>query len=614
LSISCPEHEVKAISSVLTIDASSSMEGLGLELAKIAAKAWIDGLPLGISECCITSFNDGNLYQQDFTTDRQRLYSALNNLYANGTTSYDAGLLDPYAGALHAIEAGKYSKVIVFLTDGYPSQYPLVPEIIQKANDLNVQIYCVTLGMNCHPSLVTIAEETDGEWFGNVTTIEQAQEVYIRILNDIQNILPCTIEWMSEKECHEEFIETRISLKDNSAYNTIHYSTPSKGIMHLDLSKQFINFKGVTPYSTKSETVTVTARNSDFFIQNIISSNPLFDVNPKSFHLNEDESKNIEISFTPVDSNYCYTKLDFELNKCDIFGSCCGGYPRRKVKERTIKLVHPNGNEKFFVGSDTTITWDGVLPEELVEIEYSTNNGLSWIMLEESANGLSYNWHVPNTPSNTCLARVTALSEYFEDYKEILICDQIWMEKNLDVTSYRNGDPIRHCPTIKEWEDAADKQEGAWCYYDNDPQNGNTYGIIYNWYAVNNSGGLAPEGWHIPSKEEVERLVQCLGDSLTAGGKMKTTGIKEDNTGLWKTPNTGASNLSGFSAMPGGLRSIPSEFRFILQNEGAFYWTSSSDVYDSKAFYYWLLYNDEEFHSKSFSKSSGFSVRCIKDK
>ena len=130
---------------------------------------------------------------------------------------------------------------------------------------------------------------------------------------------------------------------------------------------------------------------------------------------------------------------------------------------------------------------------------------------------------------------------------EVQICNQIWMTKNLNVDHYRNGDPVRHCQTEEEWQDAAAKKEGGWCFYNNDSLNGEIYGKLYNWYAVSDPRGLAPEGWHVPSDTEWAELVNCLGGSLVAGGKLKQIGIEH-----WLSPNTGASNETCFSALGAG--------------------------------------------------------------
>src|SRR6266487_1634854 len=125
----------------------------------------------------------------------------------------------------------------------------------------------------------------------------------------------------------------------------------------------------------------------------------------------------------------------------------------------------------------------------------------------------------------------------------IKICDQVWMLKNLDVSTYRNGDPI---PKISDNAAWLALTTGAYCYYDNDSANyAATYGKLYNWFAVNDPRGLAPAGWHVPTDAEFTTLVEtCLGGWQVAGGKMKEIG-----TTHWASPNEGATNSSGFTGL-----------------------------------------------------------------
>ena len=121
------------------------------------------------------------------------------------------------------------------------------------------------------------------------------------------------------------------------------------------------------------------------------------------------------------------------------------------------------------------------------------------------------------------------------------------MDKNLDVDRYRNGDPIPKVTDPTAWVALT---TGAYCYYNNDSATyAATYGKLYNWYAVNDPRGLAPAGWHIPSDAEWATIETCLGGASVAGGEMKETG-----TIHWQSPNTGATNSSGFTGLPGGYR------------------------------------------------------------
>jgi len=179
------------------------------------------------------------------------------------------------------------------------------------------------------------------------------------------------------------------------------------------------------------------------------------------------------------------------------------------------------------------------------------------------------------------------------------IGDQIWATKNLDVATYRNGDAIPQVQDIAAW---ANLNTGAWCYYENNT----TYGKLYNWYAVNDPRGLAPIGFHIPSEAEWTRLIEYLGGDYIAGGKMKESG-----TSHWISPNTDATNSSGFTGLPGGYRNNNGTFGGI----GAYgYWWSSSEIDTYYAWYRKLYYNYGEVSSNANqNKEYGFSVRCLRD-
>jgi uncharacterized protein (TIGR02145 family) len=181
----------------------------------------------------------------------------------------------------------------------------------------------------------------------------------------------------------------------------------------------------------------------------------------------------------------------------------------------------------------------------------------------------------------------------------VTIGTQVWMTKNLDVATFRNGDPIPQAKTNEEWHKAGVNQQPAWCYYDNNRKNGKKYGKLYNWYAVNDSRGLAPTGWHIPSDAEWTTLENQLGDD--AGKKMKSTsGWNENGNGT---------NTSGFLGLPGGYRNFNGPFNLIGGNGT---WWSSTEYDAGFAWYRSLVYSSVN-RSMSGSKIDGFSVRCLRD-
>ncbi|MBC8214179.1 MAG: fibrobacter succinogenes major paralogous domain-containing protein [Candidatus Marinimicrobia bacterium] len=191
-------------------------------------------------------------------------------------------------------------------------------------------------------------------------------------------------------------------------------------------------------------------------------------------------------------------------------------------------------------------------------------------------------------------------------YQTIQIGNQTWMAENLKVTHYRNGDAIQTGYSNSEWEDLYDTETGAYCVYDDQESNADTYGYLYNWVAVDDTRNIAPEGWHIPTDEEWQILVDFLGGSSVAGGKMKETG-----TVHWNSPNTGATNESGFTALPGGYRSYDYGNYNDMGNTGCFW---SSTEYDStNAWTRKLYYYSSEVPRYYYCKKHGISVRLVRD-
>ena len=187
--------------------------------------------------------------------------------------------------------------------------------------------------------------------------------------------------------------------------------------------------------------------------------------------------------------------------------------------------------------------------------------------------------------------------------KTVKIGEQEWMSENLNAGHFRNGSPITEAKSNEEWIKYVKAGQAAWCYYENDAENGKKYGKVYNWYAVNDPRGLAPEGWHIPSDEEWTKLIDYLGGWKVAGSKMKSTsGWTEDGNG---------SNESGFLGLPGGYRDDNNGSCANIGNDG--YWWSSTELGKGSAWSRALDYNDDNIDRHGNHKDYGFSVRCIRN-
>ena len=188
-------------------------------------------------------------------------------------------------------------------------------------------------------------------------------------------------------------------------------------------------------------------------------------------------------------------------------------------------------------------------------------------------------------------------------YKSVTIGSQEWLAGNLNVSKFRNGDKIPEAKTVEEWKKASAEGTPAWCYFDGDNKNGKVYGKLYNWFAVNDPRGLAPQGWHIPGDEEWTQLIDNLGGEKVAGDKMKT---KDE----WLYKQTGT-NESGFTGLPGGWRE--SNFCSYIEFGNSGYWWSSTENATFGAWYRRLIYDYPHAFRGDTNKKSGLSVRCVKD-
>jgi uncharacterized protein (TIGR02145 family) len=215
--------------------------------------------------------------------------------------------------------------------------------------------------------------------------------------------------------------------------------------------------------------------------------------------------------------------------------------------------------------------------------EMQVNNGTTWTNLIDGT-------------ATTATPRVT-------------IGTQVWAVHNLDVTTYRDGTPIPEVTDPAAWTALT---TGAWCYYNNNSSLGTTYGKLYNWYAVAGihdadpntpNKVLAPTGWHVPTDDELTTLTTFLGGETVAGGKMKATT-------LWNSSNTDATNSSGFTGLPGALRTKVGTFYGFGHNG---FWWSSTEISTAGARNRSLGYYGGTASRGSDYKAAGFSVRCLRD-
>ena len=424
LSLTCPPTNTPLpVSVVLTFDISTSMNFFGglqqgsgernIEIAKKAGITFLNALQLPPSECAITSFNSNTYLNSDFTDNRAALINNVMQLTppASAGTLYFPAFLDPDFGAIAVAARGKYqSKAIIFLTDGDGRDFFFSStEVINAAKNAGVKIFCIGLRMPLRNDLITISQQTGGDWFSNVRTTKEAEAIYRRIVQKIQGYAPCELVWETsgcdtKREAIIEYVPA--GLKD-----TVSYFIPKDSLTQISVSPLGTSF-GIVAVSTPSQkTVHIKSRNGDITISGLTLSDPRFTIiSPTVFPIivPKNDSVPVTIQFLPTDTKYSYAELSIASNACNLpIGYFSGGSEAEPPLQPTLRITHPNGKEKFLWKTDTVITWRGVLPQDTVTLEYSIDNGKSWILVTDKATGLIHKWKVPATPSKECLMRVT---------------------------------------------------------------------------------------------------------------------------------------------------------------------------------------------------------------
>lgn len=232
--------------------------------------------------------------------------------------------------------------------------------------------------------------------------------------------------------------------------------------------------------------------------------------------------------------------------------------------------------------------------------------GLGLLLLSSCRKDLA-----PNTPVfEFCPGSPTVTDVDGQVYNTVLIGGRCWTRNNLRVTKFRNGDGLGSDPSLNYWTSV---NQGSFSLYDNQSVNKGDFGYLYNGYAVTDARGLCPTGWHVPTDQEWGQMIKSLdpsANSLASGAESSTAGGPLKSTDLWNSPNSGATNASGFSAVPGGFRSESGVFGAKL--DGGTYWSSTPDG-SSRVWFRYLYDDNASVVRNSGSLRQGRSVRCIRD-
>ena len=391
-------REPRKLSVVLAFDVSGSMEGERLAMAKAAASEFVDLLPLEMSECAISSFDHLNYLNSDFTHSQKRLQQAIDSLRALGGTNYNSGFISPFSGALKVARDGQFKKVVVFLTDGLGEGDR--ERIIRMAQQQDVTVYPVTIGMSTPDILRQVAMQTGGRYFGQVEGVERAKAIYNEILLTAQSVQAGTLRWRSPNSCND-VVNTVFEYKGETFRTRYRLSADQR--VRLRIEPRLISLDASDSGSVRE--IKLEAVNADFSVRELQPSHKgrFATREPQNFPLQvpADSTRKLVLAHKPGGGSG-YTDVAVVNDRCPDYHI----YIKSGDGSRNgLKVLQPNGGEVFTPGTQASIRWEGVAQRDSVSILHSPDSGNRWEPVARASGG-EYSWKVPADTGSRHLIRI----------------------------------------------------------------------------------------------------------------------------------------------------------------------------------------------------------------
>lgn len=428
-SVTCPAPNVKQISLTLSIDVSGSMAATAdpfseqpMLLAKEYARSLVDAMASPPSQITLQMADRKGYILHDLSTDKSKILQTIAGLSPAGGNDYLDQLLHPQTGALVLARGGEFKRHVLVVTDGQWGRLSPADsaQCVALCKADSITFHVVLLGGNqadergIMTTLQGIASATGGVVVTSIRTSADARKFALELHQKIQGGEPCEITWMSDSSCTRER-RVAVSIPVTAVLAEAMYLAPDNSFIDLALSTSSLAFGALPPKTTAQQTVTITARNYPVIVRKITSSDLRFSVityggTAPPFVLQPGNSRILTVQFAPTDSGYSFSEIQIAHNAClPTTVQVSGGFPFKRASVPSLRLITPNGGERYGVGERPSVEWAGVLPEDTMRIEVSTNNGDSWTTLAERATGLTRTWQVPYRVSDSCRMRITQL-------------------------------------------------------------------------------------------------------------------------------------------------------------------------------------------------------------
>lgn len=366
-------------------------------------------------ECGILSFDLNAYFNSYFSQDAIKIIKSLDQLYPYISSDYNAGFFGEPLGAFKDMKDAKFKKNILLVTDGFGKINK--QSIIDSAKSKGVNISVLNLQRAITPELKQITEATNGYYFDKISKSDDLNLLSKTILSLIYGYKPYNLVWQGDLNC-DEIHNIDLSIMNDTIINNFNFRVPDTLKPRLEYEPPYLRYSSVLPLTSKEISVSITAKNGDITLYDLKienSNNGIFaftkgDItNP--IVIPQNTSHTITLKYSPVDSAIVFTKLLIESNGC--FGKeilVTGGFPNTPPNTKTIRMTAPNECNEILVGSEYyNVTWAGLLPKDVIQLEYTLDNGNKWDTLATNVTDLEHKWLVPKIATDKGLVRVIQL-------------------------------------------------------------------------------------------------------------------------------------------------------------------------------------------------------------
>ncbi len=364
-----------------------------------------------VTEIALSSFDAINYYHQGFAHSKYKLSKIINNFQPEGASSIDQAFIDKPGGAAEIHKTSKYTKFAILVTDG--SLFIEKNKVIKEMQDNQIRPLVFIIGKPASKDILELVAATNGYYVDEIEPTHNLGALAKYFYALILGYSPSLLSYRDRNICND-FHKVEISLPGKSYKTNTTYKIESFKKPLLVANPPALGFSSVLPGTYKDLDIAITAVNGSIKIKKFSIQDIRYQIVKgnigEEITLPENQSINLTVRYTPSDSAITFTTLEIDAEAClgrEIY--LTGGYPNTPPVDRTIKLLTPECKTTLVPGDTFSIRWTGLLPKDVIQLEYSIDNGRNWDTLARNVQDLSYLWTVPNIQSDECLIRAIQL-------------------------------------------------------------------------------------------------------------------------------------------------------------------------------------------------------------